>query len=322
MYTRPNRRLTVSLLLLLFAALLLSYSWGGIGQPELQGQIVDDGIGSPEALSASLNSSAVALGEDGHVVTVHDCQISVLQTASLGAQRAGVLNTIHVREGDRIEAGQVLISLQDDLARAAVALHEREAGNDVELRYARKVSDVARVEYQRALELNHEIPNAHSELKMNGLRMEAERALLQIEQAENRIEIARLKLAESRAALETYNVRSPLSGIVQRIHKARGEAALEGEPLIEVASFERLKIAADLPLDMALRLKRGMPVEVVAHPPAGVRLSRRLQAAGRVVFVDSKIHEVSKLVHIWAEIDNREGQLLAGMSATMRVRLD
>lgn len=256
------------------------------------------------------------------VLTVPQCQIMILDSADLGSQRSGILRSIDVREGDVIKAGQTLVTIEDELARASLKLHEREAGNDVELRYARKVSDVARTEYARALELNREIPNAHSELQINSLRMEAERALLQIEQAENRIELARLRLAEARVELATYRINSPIDGVVQRVRKSVGEAVHEGETLIEIASFSRLKVAADLPLDQALQLRRGMTVSVKLDEFPGDGNQSSGEALGKIVFVGRKVHEVSRTVQIWAEVDNSNRQLFAGLTGTMTILLD
>ena len=258
----------------------------------------------------------------GRILLVRNCPIMVLNQVRLGVQRSGIVKAIDVREGDSVDVGQILLQIDDDLAQASLARHEREAGDDVELRYAKKVSEVARTEYVRALELNREIPNAHSELQINGLRMEAERAILQIEQAENRIELARLRLAEAQSDLRSYQIKSPLDGFLQRVNKQVGEAVHEGESVIDIASFDRLKVAADLPLQQALLLRRGMRVAVSTNAP---RLSTNRmtdRALGRIVFVGETVHEVSGTVQVWAEIDNIDRGLFAGMTAVMRIELD
>lgn len=283
----------------------LSGTTGGIEQSELQRH---NGF-----MRAAQNPSFQQF------LTVSDCQIMVVDSARLGPARSGIVSSLSVREGDHVEIGQELFTLDSELARATLQRQRQESENDVELRYAKKVSEVARTEYLRALELNREISNAHSELQMNGLRLEAERALLQIEQAVNQMELSRLRMLEAETALAEYRVESPMRGIIQRVHHTAGEAVREGETLIEVASFERLRVSADVPLTEALQLRRGLRVIVTSDSSAYGPESASGKAHGQIVFVGSSVNEVSHTVQVWAEVDNRDAGLFAGLTGTMQV---
>ena len=81
---------------------------------------------------------------------------------------------------------------------------EREASNDVEIRYALKAFEFARLEYEEALESNRLVSGAVPDIEVRLLKLAADRTKLQIEQAQHRHAVARLKAKEARARLDAF----------------------------------------------------------------------------------------------------------------------
>ena len=258
----------------------------------------------------------------GDAITLQGCRVTLLQRAVLACEQSGVLDEIPVQDGDVIEADQLVARVRDRLARAATATAAVRARNDVELRYAEKVSELARLEYAGALKLNDEIKGAHSEFQVRNLQVAAQRAALQVEQATHQLEIARIEHEQTQIALDGYSVKSPFKGIVLRVHKVVGEAVQSGEPIAELGNPDVLRVEGFLPLASAWQVRRGQPVEVrVSIPKLDLEVERH-SFPGKIVFVDTEIQDVSQQVRVWAKVANSRGLLKAGLNATMQISTD
>lgn len=255
------------------------------------------------------------------IIVVQDCRVTLLQSAVLASTRSGIIDRIAVLDGDFVTAGLQVAQIRDSLARAEVATVSLKVENDVDLRYTVKLSELAQLEYSKALALNKEIPGAQSELAVKNLKIAAERALLQIEQASHRLEVAKLELETARITLAGYSVNAPFEGVILRVQKSVGESVQEGEPIADLANLNELKVEGFLPLELAWNVERGQPVEVQVQIP-GIELEvENVRFRGEVVFVDSEVQEVSQKVRIWAKVTNSQGLLKSGLMATMRIPL-
>ena len=263
--------------------------------------------------------SAVHGSAAEEIIVLEDCRVTLLQSAVLASTRSGIIDRIDVLDGDLVPAGLQIAQIRDDLASAEVATADLKARNDVDLRYAIKLSELAQLEYSRALALNKEIPGAQSELSIRNLKIAAERALLQIELASHSLEVAKLELETATISLAGYSVKSPFEGVILRVQKSVGESVQEGEPIADLANLNELRVEGFLPLELAWMVRRGQPVEVQVEIP-GIELEvENVRFKGEVVFVDSEVQEVSQQVRVWARVANTQGLLKSGLIATMRI---
>lgn len=252
-------------------------------------------------------------------IVLRDCRVTLLQSAVLACGRSGIIDRIDVQEGDLVPNGLVIAQIRDDLASAEVATASVKAENDVDLRYAVKLSELAQLEYSRALALNNEIPGAQSDLAVRNLKIAAERALLQIEQATHKLEIAQLELKTARIVHAGYSVHAPFEGVILRVQKSVGESVQEGEPIADFANLNELRVEGFLPLELAWTVRRGQPVEVQVEIP-GLELPVELTLfRGEILFVDSEVQEVSQKVRVAARVSNSQNLLKSGLIATMRI---
>ena len=267
--------------------------------------------------STTINDSAAEIPAE--VLVLPDCRVSLLQSAALASTRSGIIEQIDVVDGDVVTTGMRIAQIRDNLATAEVATAALKAKNDVDLRYTVKLSELAQLEYSRALALNQEIPGAQSELTVRNLKIAAERALLQIEQASQSLEVAKLELETAKISLAGYRVTAPFAGVILRVRKSAGESVQEGEPIADLANLSELRVEGFLPLEAAWMVQRGHPVEVQVDIP-GMKLDvENVRFFGEVVFVDSEVQDVSQKVRVWAKVTNTDGLLKSGLIATMRI---
>ncbi len=267
------------------------------------------------AQSDSVPRGAKSPAARGELASVPNCRVKLLDEVQLASERTGIVDTI-VAEGDDVRAGEVVVRLRDGLLRAGHAIVEREASNDVEVRFARKASELAQLKYVRSQEANRSVPGTVSELELRELRLAAEKSLLQLEQAEHHFLIAGLKRDEGRQLLETCLIEAPFDAVVLDVLKRPGEVVREGDPILRIAATGRMRVEGFLPVEQAARVRRGMAVEVWLDG-AG---SDGAPFTGRLAFVDLKVEPVSQKVRVWAEVANRGDLLRDGQVATLTIR--
>lgn len=158
------------------------------------------------------------------------------------------INTITVRSGDTVEAGDVLATLDDrDLrARLGQAESNREAAEA-------RMEDL-RTETERARQLVAEGAMASAQLDRLEASLSAARAELQ---AANR------EVEQAEANLSFAAIRAPISGRVIDRYLEPGDTASPGVPIVRLYDPESLRLEADVRESLATQLRRGM--ELQAH---------------------------------------------------------
>ncbi|MEW6114182.1 MAG: efflux RND transporter periplasmic adaptor subunit [Thermodesulfobacteriota bacterium] len=131
----------------------------------------------------------------------------------VGFETTGVVRALHVREGDRIEKGQVLAELDNSVLDAQAAVKR------AEMKAARAEIDYYREEYRKREELHKK--SAVSEAELNKARHELSRA-------EARVETLSAEVDALGAAKQQRILRSPVAGIVANRYVEEGSVVTPG----------------------------------------------------------------------------------------------
>jgi RND family efflux transporter MFP subunit len=250
---------------------------------------------------------------------ITECRVKLIDEATLASERSGVLATVNVTEGDLVRAGQVVATLRDEKVRTAYIIAEIEASNDVQIRFSRKLNELSRVEYMQVAQINHRVPGTVPDIEVRKLRMAAEKALLQIEQARHDFAVAGLKFEESSEVLKSFQIVAPFDGFVTRVIKQTGEAVHESEPILELVSTQQMRVEGFLEMQDSYRVKKHALATVQLDIP-GVDLDvEAIQFPARIEFVDVKVQPVTKQVRFSANVQNDEGLLKDGLRATITI---
>lgn len=255
-----------------------------------------------------------SVGVEPPATTIPECRVKFIDQVILASERAGIVATLAVREGSLVKAGDVLVVLQDNVLQARYAFAKAQADSDVKIRDASKAAEVAAAEHQIAVDAIRREPNAVARTELLRLKLAAERAALQVEEAELEALLARHRASEAKAELEASSIRAPWAGLVVRTFKSRGEAVQLGDPVLELVNPDRLRVEGYLPV-----VQRGL-----ARPGATVQVRQQLAddttvtLDGRLAFVDVSVEPVTQSIRFWAEVPNPRGELLAGLSAELR----
>jgi multidrug resistance efflux pump len=260
---------------------------------------------------------------------IENVLVTLIEQVELPAKEPGAMAELAVREGDVVERGRRLASIEDDEAKMSLTKAEHElsiarskADNDVLVRFARKAYEVATAEYRRAQESVEKFRKSVSQTEMDQLRLTAEKAELEIEQAAQEQTVAMLaarqketELECARLKLERHRLVAPFDGMVVQIKKHRGEWVSPGDAVLRLVRLDRLRVEAfvaarDVPVDLAGR-PATLTVELAGKGPT------RFDAT--VVFVSPEVNPVNGQVLVWAEIENRDLRLRPGQPATLTI---
>jgi RND family efflux transporter MFP subunit len=275
---------------------------------------------------ASLATNECA-GED---IVVPSAILSVIEKVEIPAPEAGILKSLAVREGVRVDAGQFLAQIDPqeqqllaELVSQDLLLAQREAESDISVRLAEKEHQVARVELQRAESVNADFSNTVSAKEVDRLRLAAESTKLKIEHAQFERALlgmrihrtqADLKLAQHR--VDRLAIATPIPGVVAQIDKSAGEWVDKGELVLRIVLVDRLKVEGYVGVSDSIKGLIGRPVEVEAIVDGG----EPIRASGKIAFVSPEAEPVDAQVRFWAEVDNSTMQLRPGLTVSVKIR--
>lgn len=257
--------------------------------------------------------------------------LSASEGVDVPAPGAGILRRSRAVEGRRVREGEVLarVDAAEQQLEAAVVeqdllLSQREAESDIRTRLAKKEHAVSKAELSRATSVNLDLPNTVSAKEIDRLRLAVERTELEIEHAGferdllelkiDRIE-AQLRLAKHRA--DRMAVVSPLAGVVAEVDKRTGEWVNKGDTVLRVVRVDRLRLEGYVSVEDAVTGLVGRRVKATVRGRDDREGRPTTVAYGRVVFVSPEAEPVNSQVKFWAEIDNRQLRLRAGLTASV-----
>jgi RND family efflux transporter MFP subunit len=246
-------------------------------------------------------------------VTLHDCNIMLIDHVTLAVDKPGILGKITVREGDTVPAKTLVAQLKNDEALAGVVLARKAAASDVEARLAQKTHDVSEAELIQAKQANANI-KAVTEYEIRHLQLNVDQTELQFEKAQHDQQLKILELGVALEKLRSHDINSTFEGMVTRVYKSEGEAVQQGDAVVEIVNDRRLRIEGFVPVKEIGRLKIGQKITATMqisndHP--------EIVLEGMLQFIDVNVQPVTREVRIWAEVDNSKREFKPGLRATM-----
>lgn len=244
----------------------------------------------------------------------------LMKQVVLAADRPGLIANDLPREGDTVTANDEIVSLKDELARAAFEVAVARAENRATIDAAEREFDVSVTELELAEEANSRVADAVPGVEVERLRFTRDLNAFRITNSKSEYRITGLERDQRRAELDTYGIDTPIGGTVVKVHKTRGEAVQQGEPILEIADTSVMKVEGYVTVAEALRLKRGDEVTVQPVVPGLNLPAEEITTTGKLIYVDVKVsNPVKPLVRVWAEVENPRGLLFDGQQATMSI---
>ncbi len=212
--------------------------------------------------------------------------LEALEIVQLAAQAGGRINSLMVSQGDPVQAGQLLVVLDQAQIRSQVA--ELEARRDLD-----------RINWQR----------------YEFLAKQGAASLKQRDQYKTMYEVSVEKLKSKMATLTYSNLRAPIAGTIADLQVKVGDVIQQGDPFSKIVKNNMLMARVEVPATFSRQLSLGQPV-ILSQPGSGEVL-----ATGEVNSIDPTVSPDSQGLLVKAAFLNPAGELRNGQRLRTRLQL-
>ncbi len=230
-------------------------------------------------------------------------------SSTISVRVMGVVTSVLVKEGDKVKAGQLLMTIDDRDLKEKVRAAE-EAHNEAvhALESARKQKDLADKTYERYRKLYEE--KAITTQELDNVATSANQAGHGVEQAEAMVKRTQASLEEARIFLGFSRVRSSIDGIVTGKMIDVGSMASPGVPLIQLEDRASRLVEAGFEERMLSSVEEGMEVKVRVPSNAD-------ETAGKIVEVVPTVDPRTRTFVVKIEVPGM--MLRSGQYGTVRL---
>lgn len=174
-------------------------------------------------------------------------EVTAKQTATISTRMMGYVNKIYVKPGDKVVAGQLLVSIssEDILAKKAQV--------QAMITEAEAAAKNAQRDYERFRTLREQNSVSDKEL---------ENVSLQNTSMNAKVQMARQQMNEVNAMLAYTNIRAPFSGIITQKMIDEGSMANPGMPILMMEQNGELQVVASVPENYIQHVKVGDLVKI------------------------------------------------------------
>lgn len=206
------------------------------------------------------------------------------ESANISAEIAGRVEGVHFTEGQPVEQGALLFTLDDTIYRAELATAE------ANLQLSQRNSE-------RAVEL----------LQRNAGTVRAR------DEAEAQLAINQAEVDLARARLDKTMIRAPFAGVVGLRDVSVGGYVTPGQDLVNLEDIDPIKVDFPVPERALSAVEVGQSIEVT------VDAWPERTFDGEVYAIDPQINAQGRSIAIRATIDNQEHLLRPGLFAKVRL---
>jgi WD40 repeat protein len=163
-----------------------------------------------------------------------------------------------LREGDTVQEGQLVAAVDATLAVADLAIKHAKLTAAVADRIASEhTRDEAEQRYQTQVRLKRFGLGATSDEDVRGAHLTWIRYIYEEKSKSEAIRVAEQEKKQALATLEMYEIRPRISGVVQKILRRDGEAVKALDPVLQIQSYDLLRIDGLLDEQHAAYLHQG-----------------------------------------------------------------
>lgn len=251
--------------------------------------------------------------------------VDACRRAGLSPALGGQIALLPVKDGDRVEAGALLLELWNDDMKAELALAERDArASRSRAREACIVAEVAKRDAARLSMLR--VERLASEEVADQAQGKAESTAAACAAAEDATRVADARIDVTRAQLQRTRLIAPFAGVIAEINGELGEfvtpspVGIPTPPTVDLIDASCLYISAPIDEVDAPRIKEGLPARISLDAFPGQAFPGHVRRVAPYVLDQEK---QARTVEIEAVFDDAEkAGLLAGYSADVEVVLE
>jgi RND family efflux transporter MFP subunit len=277
-----------------------------------------------------LQFDASVAATTGEPLLIESAITQLIEQVDVPARVAGVLESLDVKEGERVDEGTRLGSIDREeavlmvrRAQTELRMAEQLAANDVAVRAANRALEFSQNKLKRVESAHVALPGSISRSELEEARFQVARAVLDREAAERKLaqsqleaELKTRELEIAQQRLEATQLRAPLPGLVVEILRHRGEWVEPGAKVMRILRIDRLRVEGLVPIEQLPPDLEDSSVDVAVKVPN----RDDVRCVGMVTFVSPEVSAVNGQVRIWVEIQNPDELLRPGLRAKMKIQ--
>lgn len=238
----------------------------------------------------AVKTSGISSNNNSSFITASG-KIEAENSANLSTRMMGYVTKIHVQVGQKVGAGQLLVSIN------STDLQAKKAQVDASILQATAGYKNAKKDYDRFVNLFKQQSASQKELDDMTARYEMAKAGL---------EGAKQMRNEVMAQFSYSNITAPFSGVVTNTFVKEGDMANPGMPLVSVEGASKLQVTAMVSENDINEIKKGMPVKVLVK-------SSNATLTGKVSEVSVSAKNTGGQYLVKINLDKTDAEVLSGM---------
>lgn len=227
-------------------------------------------------------------------------KIEAENSANVSTRMMGYVTKVHVKVGQKVGAGQLLVSINNS------DLQAKKAQVDASILQATAGYNNAKKDYDRFVALFNQQSASQKELDDMTARFEMAKAGL---------EGAKQMRNEVMAQFNYANITAPFSGTVTNSFVKEGDMANPGMPLVSVEGVSKLQVTAMVSESDISNIKNGIPVNVIIK-------SQSKQVSGKVSEVSLSAKNTGGQYLVKVTLDKMDTTILSGMFVNVQFPIE
>lgn len=257
---------------------------------------------NPLALAAVLLSSGPLLAQ-----TRFSGLVEPYRDVLLSPEVPGRIAEILVREGGRVEEGEMILRLEDRVELLEVRRREAILRNEAELLAARERRALLLDELEATRALAERTGSVSRE-ELNRKQLETVLAELEIDRLEQNQALQEIELNMAKERLAQRHIVAPFSGVVAQLPLDEGESVQPNQPAIRLVEDDRAFLVVNIPAERARRLAQGQTVSL------RFLMAEEVARTGQVAFLSPVVDPASGLRRVKILFDNLDPKVEPGVS--------
>ena len=281
--------------LVLSFSLLAAAILAGCGRSEAQG-------GPPMAPPVS---AAPAVSRDVTLYDEFSGRLEAVESVELRSRVAGTLQSVHFRDGQELQRGAPMFSIDARPFTAELARLE------AQLASARNAAALADTEVARTRKLLEQ--KAVSQQEADQAEAAARNAAAAVKAAEAAVAAARLNV-------EYTQIRAPIAGRASRANVTPGNLVGVGDPVLTtLVAQDKVHAWFDVSEQAWLRVRGQFKGKAAPQVEMALADESGFPHAGSVDFVDNRLNPATGAIRVRALFDNKERRFVPGLYARLRL---
>jgi len=207
------------------------------------------------------------------------------RVVNVSAEFEGRIERIPREEGSRVQAGDLLVRLNDDLIRPAYEKAKAQVERD-------------EIEYNRMKKLVEDDATSRRDL----------------DDATTKLAVSRAQLEEVAARLERTRIFAPIDGILNDIMVEEGEYVAIGAPVAEIVDTSVVKVVVQVPERDIVYFDLGREADVLVHTKDGNKW-----LTGKITFISEVADQQTRSTRMEITVPNERRIVRSGQIVTVKL---